>query len=342
MAQTEQRTSHGTLYILHGDDALAIHRAVKELIAQDGVDVDTAHNNITWLDGHDAGVNEIYNAAYTLPFFTTKTRVVVTDPLIKIQTKDSQEKFLRMLEGLPESTLLVMVIEDVYESYGKNKGWQKLSGNSWLGKWAGTARAGCAYKIYKLPNQKKMPEIIRTETERQGGKISYDAAKELADRIGNDTYLASQEVAKLLLYVDFKRIIETEDVRQISTSGGTAGIFNLVDAIALGNSNQAIRTLHILLEEEEPEDLFPMIIRQFRLLIQTRALLDAGGNMNAVMKALHIVEFVAEKLMSQVRRFKAEDLSAIYHRLLRIDADAKTSAMPLDVALDDLIVSLAK
>lgn len=341
MPQTEAGAAHGTLYILHGDDSLAIHRMVKELTAQEGVDRDTAHTNITWLDGA-ASVGEMYTAAYTLPFFTTKTRVVITDPTVKIQSKENQEKFLGLLEGLPETTLLILIIEDEYESYGAKRGWQKMSASSWLGKWAAKARPGCAYKVFKLPELSAMPDFIRREAEKQGGRITPAAAKELAERIGNDTYLVSQEVTKLLLYVDFKRAVEVEDVRQVAASGGTAGVFTLVDAVAYGNSREAIHSLHVLLDEFQPEYLFAMIVRQFRLLIQTRAILDAGGNRQVMMHTLKVTDFVADKLLTQVRRFKAEDLAKIYHRLLEIDWDTKVSAAALDVALDQLIVGLGK
>lgn len=341
-AQTESKATHGTLYLLHGDDSLAIHRAVKELTVQDNVDEATARINVTWLDGTSASVDQMHTAAYTLPFFTGTTRVVITNPIAKIQSRENQEKFIRLLEGLPETTLLILVIEDEYESYGSKRGWQKMSASSWLGKWAAKARPGCAYKVYKLPEQSAMPEIICKEAERQGGRIAPAAAKELAERTGNDTYLASQEVAKLLLYVDFKRMVELEDVKQVAVSGGMARIFDMTDAAAYGNSREAIHLLHVLLNEEEPEYLFAMIIRQFRLLIQTRAVLDAGGNRQAVVKAVRVTDFVADKLLTQVRRFKAEDLAKIYHRLLEIDWETKVSATALDVALDELIVGLGK
>jgi DNA polymerase-3 subunit delta len=342
MVKVDPLSPHGTLYLLHGDDSLAIHRAVMELIAQEGVSQEDAGTNVTWLDGSNATVDEMYGAAYTLPFFTGKTMVVITNPTVKILSKEPQEKFIRLLEGLPETTLLILVIEDKYEPYGKKKGWQKLGEKSWLGKWAKAARPGYAYKIYKLPELSAMPEVIRREAEKQGGKISPSAARELAGRIGNDTYLASQEITKLLEYVNFKRTIEIDDIRQVAVSGGMARVFDMTDAAAYGNSREAIHLLHVLLSEEEPEYLFSMIVRQFRLLIQAREILNGGGNPQALVNTLRVPDFVAGKLMTQVRRFKAEDLARIYHRLLEIDFETKVSAVTLDVAMDELIVGLGK
>jgi hypothetical protein len=50
---------------------------------------------------------------------------------------------------------------------------------------------------------------------------------------------------------------------------------------------------------------------------------------------------VAEKVIQQARRFSLPALEAIYHRLLEIDEGAKTSQVPLDLALDTLVVDLS-
>lgn len=342
MSDAVTKKAAGTLYILHGDDSLAIHRAVKELIGQEGDGKDGLQATVTWLDGNNATSEQMYTAVYTLPFFTGKTRVVITDPILKLQSNDKQEKFIRMLEGLPETTFLVLAVEDELEGYGKKTWWKKMPENSWFGQWANSGHPGCAYKIYKLPEQGAMPKFIQDETEKQGGRISQSAARELADRTGNDTYMASQEITKLLQYVGYDRQIELDDVNQVAASGGTADVFKMTDAIGLGNTREAIHQLHILLEDREPESVFPMIVRQFRLLIQVRAILDELKNPQTVGQKLGLHPYVADKLLAQVRRFSEQELSDIYHRLLKIDWETKVSDTKLDIAMDELIMRLGK
>jgi hypothetical protein len=50
---------------------------------------------------------------------------------------------------------------------------------------------------------------------------------------------------------------------------------------------------------------------------------------------------VATKVTNQARRFSLVSLESIYHRLLEIDEDAKTSRVPLDLSLDLLVADLA-
>ena len=49
---------------------------------------------------------------------------------------------------------------------------------------------------------------------------------------------------------------------------------------------------------------------------------------------------MAQKVCSQAGRFTMPALESIYHRLLEIDEAAKTSRVPLDLALDTLIVEM--
>jgi len=139
-----------------------------------------------------------------------------------------------------------------------------------------------------------------------------------------------------------RKEITAEDVRQAASSGGTTKIFDMVDALAMGNASLAMKFMRILLDEEEPEFIFPMVVRQFRQLIQTRALLDAGGTMVLIKKTLKVQDFVADKLIQQVRRFKAEDLARIYHKLLDMDVAAKTSRVPYEVSLEMMIAELGR
>jgi len=61
-----------------------------------------------------------------------------------------------------------------------------------------------------------------------------------------------------------------------------------------------------------------------------------------VARALGVHPFVAEKTTQQAQRFSIESLEAIYHRLLNIDEEVKTSQITLDLAMDTLVVELTQ
>ena len=84
-----------------------------------------------------------------------------------------------------------------------------------------------------------------------------------------------------------------------------------------------------------------MVVRQFRLLLQAREVLDAHGDKNDVARTLAVHPFVAEKTTGQANRFSLTSLENIYHKLLEIDEAVKTSQITLELALETLVVELA-
>jgi DNA polymerase-3 subunit delta len=100
--------------------------------------------------------------------------------------------------------------------------------------------------------------------------------------------------------------------------------------------------LNLLLETSDFIPIFSMIIRQFRLLIQAKEILDEGGTERDIASRLHLHPFVARNLIPQAKKFDLAGLESIYHHLLEIDVDNKTGEMPGEVALDVMIAQLTE
>jgi DNA polymerase-3 subunit delta len=187
-----------------------------------------------------------------------------------------------------------------------------------------------------------VPRWIESEAKKQGGSIEPAAAARLADMVGEDTRIAAQELAKLLTYVNFERPVTLADVEKVSIVSAQGSVFELVDALGTGDGHKAQKVLHQLLEDADAFELWGMVVRQFRLLLQAREMLDEKASPTLVQKELGLHEFVAGKICAQAQRFTLAGLESIYHRLLEIDEGAKTSQVPLDLALDTLVVELTK
>jgi len=183
---------------------------------------------------------------------------------------------------------------------------------------------------------------VMNEVKNQSGQIEPAAAAKLAEMVGVDTRQAGMEIAKLLAYVNWGRPVRGSDVEAVCIVTSQQSVFEFVDALSQGNGKSAQKLLHRLLENEDPFSLWGMVVRQFRLLIQAREILDGRGNKDDVARALGVHPFVAEKTTGQAGRFSMEALEGIYHRLLKIDEQVKTSQITLDLALDTLVVELAR
>jgi DNA polymerase-3 subunit delta len=324
------------VYIYHGDDPLAIRRHVDALCAELG-DPSIADLNITRFDGRQATDDDLRSAANSMPFMTERRLVILTSPFIRLNNDAARKRFITLLDGLPPSTGLVLVVEDTFE----RRDWKSLPGAHFVRRWVNAAGDRAKYTLCQLPPVKEMAEWVRKEARRLGGQFTPQAAASLVAQVGNDTRMASMEIDKLLLYVDYKRPVEAEDVNELTAQGNQADVFEMVDALASGNSRQAIAMLHKLLEDQEPLSIFGMIVRQFRLLLQAREMLDEGQGAH-ISGELRLPSFVADKLAAQARRFNLAQLEDLYHRLLLLDETMKTGQAPADLALDTFVAELAR
>jgi len=325
--------------LLHGDDELAMARTVAALVKEMGDPV-TADMNTVKLEGSQTTAGEIKNAAATVPFLAARRLVIVYHPLARLgeKDKDARSQFTAMLDSLPPSAALVLVIEDTLE----RKKWKLLPSDGWLSNWAKKAGPRVVVKEMLRPERRDMAGWILQEVKQQGGEFKPAAAVALAEHIDNDTRIAAQEITKLLTYVNFSRAVERQDVDTLTSGTAQVSVFELTDALAERNAQKAISLLHNLLEQEDPFIIFPMIIRQFRQLIQVREILDEGGGSSEILNAglSSGQQFVAEKLSRQARGFSMQKLTEIFHRLLEFDIGIKTTELSPGLALDIFIAEV--
>ncbi len=316
--------------LLHGTDEFAIAADIEKLCAGMG-DASTAGMNISRFDGRAGFDFEALNTAVNAISCLSPRRVVVlVHPGAAFPSADGKKKFLELLEKAQPSTTIALAE------------YEELKRDHWLLKWAERSGGRASIRLHKMPNKRDMPGWIEAEVKTQGGKITPDAAARLAEMVGEDTRIAAQELGKLLTYVNSEREINMADVEKVSIVSAQGSVFELVDALGQGDGRKAQHTLHQLLENEEAFELWGMVIRQFRLLLQAREMLDERATVPDVQHALGLHEFVAQQVCTQAKRFSMRDLESIYHKLLEIDENAKTSQMPLDLALDTLVVGLAQ
>lgn len=332
------------VYVLRGDDRQAIKAHLSTFYASLG-NADLAEMNITRLDGKTTSINDLQSAALSLPFLAERRLVIVEDALLPYAGRGKQgvrTQLLELLDGLPASTALVLMVDD-HQKYSSRAGsnWETLNSGHWFTQWAKTAGSRVMIIDCALPSEGNMPGWISKKAVELGGEFTKEAAVILRDYIGNNTQQALQEINKLLAYANFERPVTGGDVEFLTVRDRQSDIFAMVDAIGSRDGQKALDLLHILLEEMDFIPLFGMVIRQFRLLIQAREILDQGGNEGDLTKLLGTPAFVARKIHAQAQQFDLLTLEAIYHHLLEIDLGEKTGGMPGEIALDLLIARLA-
>ncbi len=319
------------LHFLFGNDEFAISRKLKEFDS-DFTDPTSADMNTARLDARSLSENDLNNAVNAMPFLAKRRLVYLTNPSAKYNNAVSRKKFFEFIEKAPDTTRIV-----IYESVEPRD-----AEKHWLVRWAEKNNKLIQTRAFMLPHLKDMTGWIVNETKNQGGQIEPRAAEMLKEMVGVDTRQAGMEIAKLLAYVNWARQIKVADVEAVCIVTSQQSVFDFVDALSNGNGKSAQHLLHRLLETEDPFALWGMVVRQFRLLIQAREIMDGRGNKDDVARALGVHPFVAEKTTGQAAHFSIESLEAIYHRLLKIDEGVKTSQLTLELAMDTLVVELTR
>jgi len=316
------------ILFLFGNDEFAITRKLAEFgsIFTDSTNADM---NTARLDARTLTEDELNNAVNAIPFLASQRLVLLANPSARYNKPEGRKKFLEFIEKIPDSTRLV--IYEIIEPRDADK--------HWLNKWAEKSKLAQT-QAFMLPRLKDMSGWIINETKKQNGQIDKVAAEKLVEMAGADTRQAAQEISKLLAYVNWARPIKVEDVEAVSIVTAEPDIFAMVDALAMGNGKSAQKLLHRLLEDEDAFSVWGMVVRQFRLLLLVREVLDVHGGVDEVTRALGVHPFVAEKVAGQARRFSLPALEKIYHQLLEIDEAAKKSQITLDLAMETLVVEL--
>lgn len=315
------------IYLLQGDDEFAMSEVIRDLKSRLG-DETTAEMNTLSFSASELDWPAFESAASSLPFLSDR-RIVILDHAERVlKDTDKAARLLALCETIPESTALLLLDHSSGASSGK------AQASSTLRQWA-AGHPDISHIIpCETPKGYKFQTWLQQRAEVAGGAIESDAAALLAEWTQEDPRLASQELEKLLDYVGFQHPIRVTDVEQCTPYRGQSNIFDLVDAIGLRQGEKALAKLHQVLKENDVNKVFAMIVRQFRLILRARDLIDAGKSPD---RSIHRSDFVVKKVAGQARNFSLADLERIYHELLEIDLGSKTGQMELDVALDRLV-----
>ncbi len=323
-AQKEKSVSDLKLvYLIHGKEQLLLKEAIDRLKSSFAKEGDLNFNYDQFFGDEDSA-QDIIQAAQTLPFISSK-RLVLVKKVEKMASSDIKI-LAEYLNNPSESSCLVLVAEEIKKS-------------SSLYKAAG--KHGQIFE-YKLPSKKEYPKWIKKRFREKGKLVDDKASRYLVESVGYDLSKLENEIEKISLYYADAAQIGEREISPLVYESSQKNIFDLVDSIGRRDKDSAFVFLKHLLEEnnDPPQIIFFMIVRQFRLLIKAKCLLDRGLKDQAVSKALKVPFFVARKLREQCRNFSLEKLRGISGLLSQTDVALKTSSKKPGLLLEGLLVKI--
>jgi DNA polymerase-3 subunit delta len=316
------------VYLIHGEDEFAMAKFIKAVQDKLG-DPSTAAMNTTRFENGSLDIEALRAVTNAMPFLAPRRLVILEYPSRKVKKIADREKFFALLDGLPETTALLLLEKKTLED------------THWLYKWAADAGGRAFVRGFTVPKGPQMAKWIENYVKERGGQISPRAASFLAESVGDNPRMAALEVDKVLAYVNYARPVEVEDVDTVAAYvGGQGNFFTLIDAIAQRDGKKSMGMLRKLLEEQAPLLVFFSLVGHFRLLLQVREVFEGGGKDATVAKALGIHPYRSKKLVAQAKTLSLQTLENIYRRLQEYDLEIKTGQLDAELALESMIAAL--
>ncbi len=321
-------------YIFHGENSHAAWETLDKIKGKIG-DPDMLSLNTTRLNGKGLRVNDLMDACNAMPFLAPKRVVIVEDYFNSKPDGKDVDTLLDYLAQIPDSARLFFIESKALKS---NSRVIKLADKDEV--------AGVVRKFEPLTGQELEKWIVKRTAEKDG-KMHPAAARMLAANAGNDLALLNNEIEKMVLYKlnqggDEPAEITPQDVQLLSPHIAEVNIFDLVDALGNRNGAQASKLLQKKLNEgAEPFLIFSMFVRQFRMMIQVKELIDRNMRPPEISKETKIHSFVVGKVAQQAKSFSMRQLEQVYAHLLDIDVRVKTGQADLVTALNMLVFNLS-
>jgi len=321
-----------SVHLFIGNDLDAMRSAEQILIDSIG-NPEMADLNIARLNGQTDNLDELVKNTALFPFGVEKRLVIYRNSLDRIQKKEDVERWQKVVENIPPSTILLLEFQTAWIKKKKSWMWKTYTDHTWLAKWAARNDDWFSLNEFRIPSQREMPERINQMVEKEGGQIENRAAAALARLAGDDILMTRQEVRKLCTYVNGERSITEDDIALLCSVVPEEDVFAMVDAFALGDAPKALHHLKLMFANQPYVRVFSMIVRQFRLLLLAKEALQEGGSGGAAAR-MGVNAYVAQKAIQQSRRFTYDELVRIYHALYDMDGDVKRGNITPEVGLE--------
>lgn len=244
----------------------------------------------------------------------------------KRQSKwEEWQQLAEYINQMPPSTVIVLVDGQVSSA---NPLYKKLG-------------AKAVVHTFALLRGARLHEWIRKRVAEEGGKISPRAVGLLAEFSGENLWVLSNEISKLVTHAA-GTTIQDKDIRQLTSYVREANVFNMVDAVLERHADVAVRLIRQLITQGEPvQYIMAMIARQLRLVLRAKDLAARGTPYAEIAGKLGLSpNYPIEKLLKQGSGYSTDRLHQVFQRLLETDISIKTGRCRDEVALDLLVTEL--
>lgn len=320
------------IIFLYGADTFRSWRFRQDLQEKFKRDVDPSAISISVIDGQTATLSDVANLLGAGSLFVKKRLVVITGFL-----QNKKEKiFPELTSYLQKLSKQTSQEENVIIFHDSEIGTLKAAPKKFL---TFLLKQRFVQEFKPLTGGQTI-SFIKQEAASYGKKIESGAANELANRTNNDSWLIASSVKKLS-FINHENEISLATVKDMISGSYDENIFALTDALSAKNKNLATRYLNEQYAAGlSDEYILSMLIRQFKILLQIRAGLEASWSQADLTTKLKLHPFVIKKGLTQARNFELVTLKSLLNQLIGLDKKNKTGQSDIRTELIMLISRL--
>ena len=306
------------VYLLYGEEQYLIRqyrdKLKKAMVAED----DTM--NFSSFEGNDINQKEIIDLAETLPFFADRRMILIEDSGL---FKKSAEELADYMASVPETTCFVFVEKEIDKKTKMYKAVNKIG----------------SVVEFKRQTDETLARWINGRIRRNGKNITGDAYALFVQKTGTDMENLEKELEKLFAYTLDEKEITPAAIDEICTAQISNKIFEMVEAVAAKHQKKAMDLYYDLLAlKEPPMRILYLLSRQFKQLMEVKALCIKGMDKSQIAKTVGIHPFVAGKYMSRCRSFGLEELRSIMEDAADTEQLVKTGRLSDVMSVELFIV----
>jgi len=315
------------LYFFYGEETFLAHQFVAEL-KDTLISPDLQNYNLERFHLEDTSWMEIIDLARTIPFFFSAWRIIVVE--ISEGEKDSlslqEEKMLQDYLASPSQRTVLVVIFS-----GKIKKEHRLL------RFFFAFPSSLVYsKELKPLKDKALYTWMDKKFTSLGKRATPEAKKRLEDIVGNDLWRLNNELEKLSTFVTEKKVIDIDDVNQVSGWIKTFIEWELANSLEKADFEECLVVLNNLFKEGiKAEYILGIISNFFRDVLLAKVWLrektkerqeifkELKPNISEKFTSLYFKKF--KEFFSLVETISQKELSRLFAELEQVDLRIKTS-----------------
>ena len=179
--------------------------------------------------------------------------------------------------------------------------------------------------VFSLMKPRELEKWIKEYFWENGYDVTEDTRYFLIEVLGDDQIILESEMEKVCLYGPEEKKLTINSVKDIITYSIKGNIFQMLDGLMEKNGSKMLQSLDALYKLKEPEvKIAFMVIREFRLLLLAKWLVERRGTKDALVKTLKVHPFVGGRLMMRTKQFSYPIIKNYLYRLYELEEKIKT------------------